>query len=182
MRSFRQLAIGVFASVCLAGPLAHAAAVENITINRIVGVRPGHKVPFPAIADWSTLRIRLERSACFGTCPIYSVEISGDGTVNYLGERFVKVTGGQTAHISRKAVRDLYAAFVKADFFWTKDSYEAPITDLPTYTVSISFDGRAKSVLDYAGKSQGLPKAVADLEDAIDKAAGTEKWIKGKTP
>jgi hypothetical protein len=180
MKSFRQLAIGIVASVCLAGMAqgAPGKAIEDPAFNPHTGIRPAQKVPFPVISDWRTLRIRLERSGCYGTCPIYSVEISGDGTVNYLGERFVKVSGGQTARINRKAVHDLYNAFAKADFFWTLDSYESPVTDMPTYIVSISFDGHAKSVLDYAGKSQGLPKAVADLEDAIDKAAGTEKWVR----
>jgi hypothetical protein len=184
MKSFRQLAIGIFTSAFVASMAQGAPekAIEDLAINPHPAVRPAQKIAFPAIADWRTLKIRLERSGCFGTCPIYSVEITGDGTVNYLGERFVAVSGGQTTHISQKAVRDLYDAFVKADFFWTLDEYMGHVTDLPTYKVTLSFDGRTKRVVDYAGQMVGLPKAVADVEDAIDKTAGTEKWTRKNTP
>jgi hypothetical protein len=56
------------------------------------------------------------------------------------------------------------------------------VTDLPTYKVTLSFDGRTKRVVDYAGQMVGLPKVVADLEDAIDKTAGTEKWTRKNSP
>lgn len=141
--------------------------------------RPPEKTPFPAISDWSTLKIRLERTPCFGTCPQYSVEISGDGTVTYMGLRFVAVTGVRTAQISKQALHNLYDAFAKAEFFWTFDEYAAPITDLPTYNVTLSFDGHSKTVEDYAGRHVGMPKEITELEDAIDAAAGTDRWIKG---
>ena len=53
------------------------------------------------------------------------------------------------------------------------DRYEAPITDLPTQIVSISFDGHSKTVVDYAGQNVGMPAAIDELEQAIDDAAGT---------
>lgn len=34
--------------------------------------------------------IQLERTMCFGECPVYKVEILSDGTVNYNGEMFVE--------------------------------------------------------------------------------------------
>ena len=41
---------------------------------------------FPEIHDWNTLRITLSRSGCYGRCPVYKVEIHGDGTVLYDGK------------------------------------------------------------------------------------------------
>ena len=142
--------------------------------------RPAEKTPFPAIADWGSLKISLERTACYGTCPYYNVEIRGDGTVTYMGVNFVAAKGVRTGHISEQALRRLYDAFAKADFFWTFDDYTAPITDLPTYTITLSYDGRSKTVEDYAGRHVGMPKEITDLEDAIDAAASTGKWIKGQ--
>ncbi len=152
-------------------------AIVDPAFNPIVGRRPTEKVDFPAIKDWNTLSIRLERTACYGTCPAYSVEIAGDGSVNYMGEHFVAAKGPRSAKISEKAVRALYEAFRNAEFFWTFDEYQSPVTDMPTQTISISFDGHSKTVVDYAGQHVGLPKVVADLEDAVDAAAGTAQWI-----
>jgi hypothetical protein len=65
---------------------------------------PSIHVPFPEIQDWNSLRMTLRRSACFGTCPVYSVEISGDGSVVYTGTSHVLITGEQYSQISQDAV------------------------------------------------------------------------------
>lgn len=142
----------------------------------------GEDPPTNAIQDWSTLHITLSRSMCFGACPSYKVDIAGDGTVTWTGERNVAVIGTRTATIPKEDVAALYEAFVKADFMTLKDSYRAPITDLPEYRVGIRFDGHEKTVLDYMGQGAGMPAAVSDLEKLIDKTAGTEKWIKAAEP
>ncbi len=143
------------------------------------GGRPQKRVPFPEIRDWSSLRITLSRSVCFGACPAYTVEIDGDGTVCYHGEHYVAAVGDRTDHIDAARVRALFEQFRRADYFWTFDHYRAQVTDLPQFTTSISFDGNSKSVSDYAGRWIGMPEDVGDLERAIDDAAGTEKWVKG---
>ncbi len=140
--------------------------------------RPAHHVRMPAIRDWSSLKITLTRSVCFGSCPVYTVEIDGDGSVIYNGERFVAETGQRTARIPRRKVHQLYGAFRKAEFFWLFDKYQAHITDFPSYTVSIAYDGHRKKVLDYAGPHIGMPHAVAELEHLIDVTAGTDRWVR----
>ena len=39
--------------------------------------------------------IRYSSSPCFGTCPIYSVEITPEGTVHFNGKQYTKVVGTQ---------------------------------------------------------------------------------------
>ena len=183
----RHIAIYGFAFASLATIAAVAQDATGPDLSLVAGSvktltagRPETRIPFPAIADWSTLRIGLERRPCFGRCPAYKVEIDGRGTVTYLGENFVAAEGVRTAHISERAVRRLYDLFVKADFFWTFDEYESRVTDFPTYLVTISFDGHAKRVRDYAGTSVGMPKEIVDLEESIDAVAGTKKWVEGE--
>ncbi len=139
-------------------------------------VRPAMDT-FPPIGDWSSLRIRLERTACFGTCPVYSVEISGDGSVVYDGVDCVAGKGRRTAAISRDAVKGLVARFRAAGYFALRDSYRAGVTDLPTAITSIAFDTSRKTVLDYGGAMVGMSPAVGRLEAAVDAAAGAERWI-----
>jgi hypothetical protein len=117
-----------------------------------------------------------------GRCAVYDVQIDGSGTVRYDGKEFAAVKGPQEAHISADAVHALYDAFAKADFFWTFDSYKALVSDLPAYTMTISFDGQKKTLVDYDGLFAGLPKEVAELEPMIDNVAGTAKWVKGPSP
>ncbi|HWA88399.1 MAG TPA: DUF6438 domain-containing protein [Rhizomicrobium sp.] len=132
---------------------------------------------FPPVKDWSSLRIRLERDVCLGACPSYTVEIAGDGSVVYRGRACVAEKGERRATISAAAVKDLVAKFRSVDYFTLRDEYRAGVTDNPTYTTAITFDGKRKQVVDYVGASAGMPHKVTALEDAIDAAAGTKRWV-----
>jgi Domain of unknown function (DUF6438) len=68
--------------------------------------------------------VTLRRTWCFGTCPIYSLEIFQDGRSHYNGEKFVAVTGSQEAQISPVAVATLVEKFSKINYFDLKDAYE----------------------------------------------------------
>ncbi len=139
--------------------------------------RPDQRVPFPEIHDWRTLKITLDRGACFGSCASYAVEIDGDGKVVFTGNGFVASGGTHEGRIATRDVRALVAAFRKADFFWTFDRYRAGIMDIPTYAISISFDGQEKAIVDHDGLAVGMPQAIVDLEMLIDKTANTRQWI-----
>lgn len=139
--------------------------------------RPLHYTRFPKIHNWDSLVITLSRGPCFGTCPVYDVTIHGDGSVFYNGIRFVGTTGEKHGHISRGDVKSLYAQFKRADFFWLFDKYEGHITDLPYYRMSISYDGRRKEVVDYAGQMIGIPEVVVQLEHAVDRVSGADKLV-----
>lgn len=136
---------------------------------------------FPRIKDWKSLRIGLERSMCFGTCPAYSVEISGDGRVAYKGENCVAQKGPRAARIAVGEVNRLVGKFRDANYFSLRDAHRTAETDLPAQTISIAFDDKAKRVVDYGGEMVGMPKSAADLEDAIDRTAGTDRWVYGGT-
>jgi hypothetical protein len=136
------------------------------------------KVPFPEIKDWNSLRIKLQRTVCFGTCPAYSIEIRGDGSVTYIGGSFTLITGTHHEQIPRNVVADLLNQFRAADYFSLKDRYHWNVTDNPTYTTSIEFDGHKKEVVDYVGLEDGMPEVVEMLENSIDDAVGIEKWLK----
>lgn len=141
--------------------------------------RPVKRVPFPQIEDWSTLRISLTRSMCFGVCPNYAIEIAGDGSVRYDGRRFVALRGTHRARLERQAIEKLYDQFRRADFFWLQDGYQALMTDQAAYEIEISFDGHRKKVHDYVGLSVGMPDAVTNLEQAVDDAVDSERWTLG---
>lgn len=136
----------------------------------------GH-VAFPEIHDWNSLRITLRRSPCYGRCPTYEVEVHGDGTVLYDGKENVATKGKRTGKISHASLVELVDLFRRADYFSLHDRYVSGVTDNPTYETSISFDGLSKSVLDYVGRSAGMPSTVSEVEDAIDRLSGADKWV-----
>ncbi len=134
---------------------------------------------FPEPWELKGVKIELSRGACFGSCPIYTVRIRGDGSVHFSGQRNVLVPGEHDAHIAPAAVMELVRQFENARFFAAGDKYIARVTDNPTYTLTLTVGGKTKTVTDYVGEQVGMPLAITDLENAVDHAAGTERWIKG---
>jgi acetamidase/formamidase len=131
-------------------------------------------------------QITLERTACFGTCPIYTLTIKSDGSVTFNGKRFTKTTGAANGKITQADFRALVSEFEKINYFSLPDAYapgtkECPrmVTDMPSANTSIRLSGRAKSVAHYygCGTEGALPKLTA-LETKIDEVAGAQKWIK----
>lgn len=121
--------------------------------------------------------ITLTRTSCFGFCPAYRVTIRDDGSVTYVGERFVHAIGERHAQVPREDVERLLQRFDAIGFEQLRDRYSAPVTDLPTYTVTLERAGRRKTVADYGGLSAGMPQAVRDLQDEIDRVANTAQWV-----
>jgi hypothetical protein len=79
----------------------------------------GPHVVFPALRDSDSLRMTLTRTSCFGPCPDYSVEIRGDGTVIYEGNRCVGERGHHDGRILESRVDELFEKFMRADFLFS---------------------------------------------------------------
>jgi hypothetical protein len=151
--------------------------------------------PLPAI-DYAHLKIELTRSACYGSCPDYKVSIDGAGNVVFstreapadlvsgVHRKFsfgpgVLVGGVHRAKIDRATLDALIAQFRDAHFFGLKKEYFYSVTDNPTQVVRFASGPSEMTVTDYVGTAAGLPPAAKALEQAIDDAAGTARWVSG---
>jgi len=141
--------------------------------------RPAEKTAFPEISDWETLRISADHGGCPPfPCPGYRVEIAGDGTVTYDGKFLVSVAGHRTARISRAKIHSLVQKFRRAEFFWADGYYWGGLEDGGSYSISIAFDGRTKTIDCRDGG--GPPPGIYELMDEVDRTAGTARWV-GRT-
>jgi hypothetical protein len=135
----------------------------------------------PATQEYTTAVITLERTACFGVCPVYKLTIYEDGRVEYDGQQFVEVTGKQTAEITPEQVKELVSDFQNADYFDLEDEYVAPVTDIPSAITSITLDGKFKTVRNYGGCMEDspvkAPEALCELEIKIDELTNSAQWI-----
>jgi len=129
--------------------------------------------------------VYLARTACFGTCPVYEVEVFADGRVRYTGEEHVKTSGTHEARISPDAVRQLAVAMRAARFDTLRSSYQDVddgcdrlFTDAPSLTIGMKRDGRTKGVNYYGGCSgPAVPSArIRALANTIDQIAGTKTF------
>ena len=131
----------------------------------------------PASNSLGELTITLERTACHGFCPIYTLTIQGDGTVVYEGKDFVKTKGRVETKIHEKKIEQLLEEFEAIDYFNLNDKYtERTITDAPSVITSITVDGKTKNIEHYHGDFNA-PEVLTRLEDKIDKIINTDQWI-----
>lgn len=145
----------------------------------------------PAVKVDKLASITLERTACYGTCPVYSVTLRADGLVKWHGVDHVEHTGDETkkvAPILAKAVLE-YAA--TSCFYGMDAAYEYAVTDHPHAITTMVASGKKKVVKHYLVSDRIIadegacapPEALSSLESKIDEVAGTRELIgdpKGK--
>lgn len=115
--------------------------------------------------------ISMIKTACFGSCPVYEINIFYDGKVELKGEMFMDLIGGFRADLTKSELKQLINAFEERDFFAFEDEYSAKITDLPTTYLSFNYQGRNKKIKDYYNAPEelkALEKMVAELLEKLD--------------
>jgi len=159
-------------------------------------ILPDVSIPFPE-GDPEDIEITLERTACFGTCPDYSVSIRGDGRVRFsttdnptfrvgpgksaedFGQNYVLWPGMHEAHVDPEDASALIGRFRDQHFMGLQDGFQSSVTDHPTYVLTLRAGGSEKRVVDYVGRDVGMPRFVTALEDGVDNLAGTQIWVRG---
>ncbi|MFB9993235.1 DUF6438 domain-containing protein [Deinococcus oregonensis] len=130
-------------------------------------------------ADFSptAFELSLQREACYGTCPVYTVQVNGNGAVLWTGERWVQQVGKLRATVNPAAVKRLQQAVKAANFFVLKDEYlDMPVTDLPYATLEVRQGMQHKTVHYYLG-DPNVPPALLNLAKQADLELGTAAWI-----
>lgn len=119
--------------------------------------------------------ITLERTPCFGSCPVYTITIFADGTVTYQGENFVDVTGEQTLTLDAATVAMMVETFADAGYFDWQDAYDTrTVSDMPSVITSVTRDGETHRIVRYTGDS--APLALPYLETWIDQMTESFLW------
>lgn len=132
--------------------------------------------PLPDVPP-NEVQIGLQRTACFGSCPDYKVDVYGDGRVVYQGRDFVDVIGKHVYRIPPERVAQLVKSMRAKDIWSLRTKYRALITDSPTALLTLRFGKQAHDMVDYVGSLVGMPKAVEDFEDEIDKVSGASDFV-----
>ena len=106
MRSFAVCVLAACSPPHVASPVAPTsapAATPGVISNSAPAAKPTHE-------ELAT----IDRTGCFGWCPIYKLTVFRDGTVEYSGERFVKTTGAATWTVTPAEIAAIDALFADA--------------------------------------------------------------------
>ena len=122
--------------------------------------------------------IELERTPCFGACPVYHVTLKSDGTLTYVGTRFVDHLGTWKADISTDDFGRIVALLKPLNFYTMNDKYTVGATDMATKIVTIKSKKRTKSVSEYGPSGPAGLWAIQTVIDSIVDHAFDWKEVK----
>ncbi|APD06800.1 hypothetical protein UJ101_01281 [Flavobacteriaceae bacterium UJ101] len=112
----------------------------------------------------------LQKTACFGACPIYKATIYSDGKIMYNGEKFTPYIGETETQLSKKELNDLIQDFEDIQFEQYSSHYvNNKISDIPS------------TIIQYRGKQVTIRgfKVPPKLTALINK---TQKTIEQTLP
>jgi hypothetical protein len=129
--------------------------------------------------------ISLRRTECYGTCPVYSLEIFENGSIRYVGKEYVAVLGEKHSQIPRAAVENLVDRFTAIDYMnlgdysrnqTHPDGSFSVILDRSSTITSLRIGGKTKEIEDCGD----APESLVLLEWEIDRAVNSHRWLHGK--
>jgi hypothetical protein len=142
--------------------------------------------------------ITLKRTGCYGPCPVYTLTIFADGTINFEAKRYwpdnkysddPRSTALIQSYISQEQLQQLISEFEKANYFSLNDSYvkegcSRVLSDMHYVYTSFQSNGREKSIEHYMGCIENsdelrvYPKKLYELENKIDEIVNTKQWMR----
>ncbi|HEX6694650.1 MAG TPA: DUF6438 domain-containing protein [Longimicrobiales bacterium] len=164
--------------------LAACAAVAVIALPGCMSAGNGTNAEDAPAVRMEDVLITIERTPCFGTCPVYTLSLTGEGVVTFNGTRFTRVTGLAVDTVAADSVAVLLDEIQAAGYFTMKENYTPSQpdacgmyhTDAPSVTTAVKTNTQSKQIVNYHG-CNGAPAALRAVEDAIDRVANTKQWL-----
>jgi hypothetical protein len=124
------------------------------------------------------LLLRFERTGCYGSCPAYVIEVDRGGAVYYEGVAHVRKCGRAAGRVDNPGLAALRDAIARADFARTPEHCCdcMTVTDQPSAIITVADGGAQKTITDYHG-CDAAPRALRELEDALDAILQSERWV-----
>ena len=118
--------------------------------------------------------LEIETTSCYGTCPVYTMQIYSNGSAILLGKEHMRNIGKFSSNIEKERLNKLIKSFEASSFFEFNNAYNSKFKDLPTKYISYHKDGLTKKILAYDNIPKELQKLIVQLE-ALVKELNWEK-------
>lgn len=125
------------------------------------------------VAVAEDFNLKMDKGACFGSCPVYSLEIDHQGNAIYDGKRFTEKSGMYKYKLTKDQFKQVTDQLELMNFFALQDNFKSDVADLPTVTIAHTHRGLKKSI---SGKDT-RPKRVLDLQKILEDIAKSEGWV-----
>lgn len=122
---------------------------------------------------------RIQRTNCFGRCPVYTLTVFSDGRLEYFGKKFTTNLGKYTGKVDVQKVEMLMKRAEEISYTTLNNVYDNEhVTDLPSTITSIRKDGELKTIVnrfDAPEELRQFEKFFDSLFEAVDWEAATNE-------
>jgi hypothetical protein len=150
---------------------------------------------FPALAETkggpalgiADVEIALDRTYCYGWCPVYKVVVRGDGTVVYTGLAHVQSTARAETKIDPTLLEPILREMEAIDLLRHEHTCRSRIWDSPGTAITLRVGATTRTVADqYSGDECGLDSPSVDptwhagidrIGKLVDELVHIEQWI-----
>ena len=94
-----------------------------------------------------SLFFSFERTPCFGQCPVFRMDIYRHGTATYTGRSNVERIGSYKGRFGKATMTALLKEAEGIGFFTLEDTYDGPVTDLPSMHLRLVSGTRDKRIM-----------------------------------
>lgn len=125
----------------------------------------------PKIAD--SLYFMMQRTPCFGQCPVYTIRIYQSGNAYLEGKRFFDYEGWFKTKFSESEMIQIKTWANEAGYWKMNHVYDAPVTDLPSTTTALKTDSQYQWVYN----RMNSPDELRTFERNIETLIKDQDWV-----
>ncbi|MDA9312241.1 DUF6438 domain-containing protein [Vicingaceae bacterium] len=125
------------------------------------------EIPADAVA-------RIQRTACFGRCPIYTLTVYEDGRAEYFGKNFAPREGMWIADVTPELMEQLLIFANEIEYFELENIYDKEaVTDVPSTISSLRTVQGLKTVVNRFD----APEELRRFEQYFDELFKDVEWL-----
>jgi hypothetical protein len=126
--------------------------------------------------------ISIERTACYGACPQFTLTATAAGSVEWLGVKDVHLLGAAYRVVDTAALAEVYEGFATLDWLeipaWSSNHLDRECsTDAPTTIVTLGRGRIARTLHDYHGCRGEELARMRSLETRLVELLAAPSWI-----
>ena len=162
--------------------------IENIDTFIVEPVETMEEAIDPMIKTAPTILIpenyllaALEKTECYGQCPVFSFHIFADGRVRYHGKKYVQQYGEFVANIDESTILKIKEKANQLGIMKLGDTFpsnKVMLNDLPM-TITKFHNGFTPKVM---RNNYDAPKVLLEFERFLEKLIGEIQWVRKEGP
>ena len=131
--------------------------------------------------DWKSVEVKVSRGPCFGSCPVYTITVRGDGLVEYSGwRRHSQRETRKSGTLEEEKITRILQILTQAEFTTLDGRAFGWSFDTASIGVRASVDGRSKEVVcdtwderSGVGRQAKFLKAADEVDSILKSATST---------